>query len=931
MDAGLKYIEELERSLPAGSKPLVMHAFQAAMEVASEYTQFSTEERVQNGEMFRLTLLAMRQYLELYALLSGPRGGGVVKPIAITFYEFEQAIPLLRKWGVRVGDVQRTFERIDVKQAGVVKFDDFARWVMRAQMESLASGLMLRNRTAQPPSPPSHSPGGLREKELNSLPLSLGADGKPTSDWRSRYGSRSRSPSPTKRSPTKKSPKPHDDSKTKAKDKAKSTGIPVRPRSSKYDLAERLSDVGLQQYARRLKQLGFDDVRQLLALQFSVDHRDSNRLDPSEASFATLLDNLNLMPGHRVRMIHFFQNSARQATQQAHESMLDAANARAKDVLAAEKRNEEELELVKMRLSELQEEVTRAQEGEALAKQMTKQAWESSSKVHEHARQMISRSTGRVVMWRDQKMLGAVYVRIAQPVFDEWRDLGRGRRKAKRFLRRLTNRGIARAFSQWVDVVDSLARLKQIMYRWKQRELAKGFDTWYNSNEKSTKAGEVESTMHKFVRRLRNRSLAYGWEAWHSWWEDKRKKRDRVRNVAARFKNPGVAKAFFRWYEAADARGTNIRRARRVLQRHFQSGVSKAWNTWVAYLEPFRIVKRAAKALYNQGIRRAFNSWVEGTKGSGEMQRQRELMRNFAGRLANIDLARGWSSWREFINARAEKWALLEKVSVRWRMTGASMAFATWAAVAQERTRKTQLMMSFAGRLANMEVARAWASWVEICDERAKMRHAMMGIIHPLLRKTYLAWVRFHYMQHESLLWRFGRKLWYYEHMVAQMLWQVEQRTEHALHLDRRARRQAARAERKRVLLAPGEKDADESDGSDEDDNYVRERRQMSRGQKSSKIEPLYSEYDLPATDGPFASRVMKSHDGGYLSEQGYLSYRSGANEATAAATGYMRIERHQGGGAGALEPPSYVRRQASSTGASASVESRLRQDRLLL
>ena len=87
MDAGLKYIEELERSLPAGSKPLVMHAFQAAQDVAAEYTQFATQERVENGEMFRLTLLAMRQYLELYALLAGPRGSGTVRPLAITFYE----------------------------------------------------------------------------------------------------------------------------------------------------------------------------------------------------------------------------------------------------------------------------------------------------------------------------------------------------------------------------------------------------------------------------------------------------------------------------------------------------------------------------------------------------------------------------------------------------------------------------------------------------------------------------------------------------------------------------------------------------------------------------------------------------------------------------------------------------------------------------
>ncbi len=55
MDQGLRYIQELEHALPAGSKPLVMHAFQAATDVASEFTHFATEERVENGEMFRLT------------------------------------------------------------------------------------------------------------------------------------------------------------------------------------------------------------------------------------------------------------------------------------------------------------------------------------------------------------------------------------------------------------------------------------------------------------------------------------------------------------------------------------------------------------------------------------------------------------------------------------------------------------------------------------------------------------------------------------------------------------------------------------------------------------------------------------------------------------------------------------------------------------
>ena len=64
----------------------------------------------------------------------------------------------------------------------------------------------------------------------------------------------------------------------------------MQPRSSTFDLFERLSDVGLTQYARKLSALGFDDVRQLLLLQHSVDARDGQRLDLYESGYSSVLD-----------------------------------------------------------------------------------------------------------------------------------------------------------------------------------------------------------------------------------------------------------------------------------------------------------------------------------------------------------------------------------------------------------------------------------------------------------------------------------------------------------------------------------------------------------------------------------------------------------------------------------------------------------------
>ena len=58
-------------------------------------------------------------------------------------------------------------------------------------------------------------------------------------------------------------------------------------------MVERLSDVGLTQYARKLSALGFDDVRQLLALQHSVDARDGTRLDLYESGYSSVLDQVS--------------------------------------------------------------------------------------------------------------------------------------------------------------------------------------------------------------------------------------------------------------------------------------------------------------------------------------------------------------------------------------------------------------------------------------------------------------------------------------------------------------------------------------------------------------------------------------------------------------------------------------------------------------
>ena len=189
------------------------------------------------------------------------------------------------------------------------------------------------------------------------------------------------------------------------------------------------------------------------------------------------------------------------------------------------------------------------------------------------------------------------------------------------------------------------------------------------------------------------------------------------------------------------------------------------------------------------------NAWVDATMGGEEAQKKKNLMRGFIGRLANMELSRGFTAWKGCVQERADAWNKLKRVTGRWRMIGAAMAWDQWAGLASEKKRKEQLpMIRFAGRLATWRWrARGRRGWA-YCDSKDKMRGALMGIAQPMLRKTWLGWVRFHQMHNESKLKKAGRFAWGIEHAVASFIWGIEQTAEHVFHLDTRARRATANA-----------------------------------------------------------------------------------------------------------------------------------------
>ena len=481
------------------------------------------------------------------------------------------------------------------------------------------------------------------------------------------------------------------------------------------------------------------------------------------------------------------------------------------------------------------------------------------------------------------QVIQTAYDRILRPCYEEWRDLSKGRRKARRFLRRLMNRELARAFGHWADLAEAIFRLRSIAMRWDLRALAKAFDTWYAVRQATSEEMRTTQVMERFVRRLHNRQLSGGWEAWKAWWKSRAANRDTARSVAARLANPGLSRAFDTWKATAQGLAAKKAKMLKVLRRHFSEGLSRGWNSWIAYVEPFLVLRRAARALSNVPVRKAFNSWA-GTLGDrDERQRKEELARNALGRLANRELSRAFEAWSFHVEERHRAWGLLDRVSRRWLLLEAAGCLHYWAEVVAERRRLERMLRGFAMRLSNPGLAKAWGSWLEHCERQKRMAGLMEywrngKSAYALQHKVFTAWRR---SVHDGFLTRQARRLWGLEQFLADVLWTIEGGVEKVVKAPLRALRR-----RRRRGSDDGGSDEGSDDDSFDDDIPNRERRRLraARGVVRRRVAP---EDDLPAMDGPYAHRRRTQ------AERTLAAARRMAVESEMAeAAAYLTVER---------------------------------------
>ncbi len=111
-------------------KPVLMRAFQSAKSKLKSKNEHG-DDYVSKAE-FRYLLLYLRQYYEYWVAFDIVDKDDDRR---VSREEFETAIPVMKKWGIEIGDPDEGFKEADKDGHGKVLFIEFCQWAIEKQLD----------------------------------------------------------------------------------------------------------------------------------------------------------------------------------------------------------------------------------------------------------------------------------------------------------------------------------------------------------------------------------------------------------------------------------------------------------------------------------------------------------------------------------------------------------------------------------------------------------------------------------------------------------------------------------------------------------------------------------------------------------------------------------------------------------------------------
>ena len=111
-------------------KKVSLRAFQAAKTAVKSSSKYGDD--YVGWLEFRIILVYLRQYFEYYVMFCRIDTSDDFK---INLEEFKKAVPTLNKWGVKIDDPVKEFNKIDTNHGGAILFDEFCSYAIKKNLD----------------------------------------------------------------------------------------------------------------------------------------------------------------------------------------------------------------------------------------------------------------------------------------------------------------------------------------------------------------------------------------------------------------------------------------------------------------------------------------------------------------------------------------------------------------------------------------------------------------------------------------------------------------------------------------------------------------------------------------------------------------------------------------------------------------------------
>ena len=346
----------------------------------------------------------------------------------------------------------------------------------------------------------------------------------------------------------------------------------------------------------------------------------------------------------------------------------------------------------------------------------------------------------RALIGRAERVVRRLVARDASRALVSWRDFVWKRRKLRGLLERWRRQDLSVAFRTWMEAADEAARSRATLLvavnKMLKRRQSAAFNQWLHATwQGKARAGNLRK-MHKFARRMADRTSAAAFSAWLEYAIHRAATRMSIQRIAARWMRLTLAVPFNAWCEWADELRGNRLKVAKFLHRMKTVYSTRAFYAWVdTWLERRRVrhsmsrAERYFKRLASQSVAKVFNTWAENVVDN---RRRRYALEKIITRWQRLQLAAPFVDWVEWVDEVRGNRTKLRKFVRRMRTAKSAAAFATWRDAWSESRRRRRLMSRterFFRRIAMRSTSTAFNAWVDRAAVTKSHRYKLAKVV----------------------------------------------------------------------------------------------------------------------------------------------------------------------------------------------------------